>query len=48
MREWIRKYRMTKMVTSATKLEKWQHKVMLMPRKRLDNEVFMSGQWTLN
>lgn len=34
------------MVTYATKLEKWQHRIMTMLRKRLDNEVFMSGHRT--
>lgn len=44
--EWIRKYLMNMMVTSGSKLEKWKHKVMFMPRKRLDKKVFMSGHWT--
>lgn len=43
--EWIRKYLMNRLVTPATKLEKWQNRVMPMPRKRLDKEVFMSGHW---
>ncbi|KAI5442352.1 hypothetical protein KIW84_011430 [Lathyrus oleraceus] len=38
--EWIRKYLMNRLVTPATKLEKWQNRVMPMPRKRLDKEVF--------
>ena len=39
MSEWIRKYLMNRCSTSALKLEKWPHKVMPIPRKRLDNEV---------
>ncbi|KAI5401417.1 hypothetical protein KIW84_066040 [Lathyrus oleraceus] len=31
--------------TSASKLENWPHKVMPIPRRRLDNEVFNSGHW---
>lgn len=46
MSEWIRNYLMSRMATSATKLEKWQHNIMPMPRKRLDKEIFMSAQWT--
>ncbi|KAI5427157.1 hypothetical protein KIW84_032540 [Lathyrus oleraceus] len=33
------------MATSVTKLDKWQHRVMPMPRKRLDKEVFDIGHW---
>ncbi|XP_058759549.1 uncharacterized protein LOC131632841 [Vicia villosa] len=44
MCEWIRKYITNRLSTSATKLEKWQHKVMPIPR-RLDNEVYNSAQW---
>ncbi|KAI5427631.1 hypothetical protein KIW84_032876 [Lathyrus oleraceus] len=47
MCEWIRKYLMNRLATSATKFEKWQHIVMPMPRKRLDNEVFKSGHWII-
>lgn len=43
--EWIRKYLMNRLETSATKLEKCQHKFMPIPRKRLDNKVFNSGHW---
>ena len=45
MCEWIRKYLMNICSTSAMKLKKWPHKVMPIPRKRLDNEVMFSGQW---
>lgn len=45
MCEWIRKYLMNMCYTSAIKLDKWPHKVMPIPRKRLDNEVAMSGHW---
>ncbi|XP_058742157.1 uncharacterized protein LOC131614611 [Vicia villosa] len=43
--EWIRKYILNRVATSAHKLEKWQHRVMFIPRRRLDNEVFNSGHW---
>ncbi|KAI5426073.1 hypothetical protein KIW84_031775 [Lathyrus oleraceus] len=45
MCEWIRKYLMNRLSTSASKLENWPHKVMPIPRRRLDNEVFNSGHW---
>ncbi|XP_058783990.1 uncharacterized protein LOC131658743 [Vicia villosa] len=45
MCEWIRKYLMNRVATSVQKLEKWQHRVMPIPRRRLDNEVFHSGHW---
>jgi hypothetical protein len=45
MCEWIRKYLMNRLSTSASKLENWPHKVMPIPRRRLDNEVFRSGHW---
>ncbi|CAK8542579.1 unnamed protein product [Lathyrus sativus] len=45
MCEWIRKYLMNRRNTSAMELEKCQHKVTLILRKRLDNEVAMSGHW---
>lgn len=48
MCEWIKNYLMTMLATSATKLDKWQHIVMTIPRKRLDNEVFNSGHWLPN
>ncbi|KAI5413641.1 hypothetical protein KIW84_057988 [Lathyrus oleraceus] len=43
MCEWIRKYLMNRLSTSASKLENWPHKVMPIPKRRLDNEVFRSG-----
>ncbi|XP_058726866.1 uncharacterized protein LOC131598245 [Vicia villosa] len=43
MCEWIRKYLMSRCSNSTLKLDKWPHKVMPIPRKRLDNEVAMSG-----
>lgn len=45
MSEWIRKYLMNMLSTSATKLEKWQLKVMSIPRKGLDNEEFNRDHW---
>ncbi|XP_058746238.1 uncharacterized protein LOC131619115 [Vicia villosa] len=45
MCEWIRKYLMNRCSTSALKLEKWPHKVMPIPRKRLDKEVALSAHW---
>ncbi|XP_058751316.1 uncharacterized protein LOC131624382 [Vicia villosa] len=45
MSEWIRKYLMNRCSTSALKLEKWPHKVMPIPRKRLDKEVALSAHW---
>ncbi|KAI5434457.1 hypothetical protein KIW84_021338 [Lathyrus oleraceus] len=45
MCEWIRKYLMNRLSTSASKLENWPHKVMPIPRRRLDNEVLNSGHW---
>lgn len=47
MCEWIRKYLMNRLTTSATKLDKWKYRVMQIPRKRLDNEVFNNDQWLL-
>ncbi|XP_058766938.1 uncharacterized protein LOC131640561 [Vicia villosa] len=38
MYEWIRKYLMNRRSSSALKLEKWPHKVMPIPRKRLDTQ----------
>jgi hypothetical protein len=46
MCEWIRNYLMNRMSTARVKLDKWQHNIMPMPRKRLDKEIFMSGHWT--
>ncbi|XP_058783754.1 uncharacterized protein LOC131658483 [Vicia villosa] len=45
MCEWIRNYLMNRMAISVSKLDKWQHNVMPIPRKRLDHEVLLSGQW---
>lgn len=45
MYEWIRKYVMNKMENFVTKLDKWQHRVMPIPRRRFNNEVFNSGHW---
>lgn len=45
MAEWIRHYLMRRMTTSATKLQKWQHNVMPMPRKRLDKEITLAAHW---
>ncbi|KAI5434061.1 hypothetical protein KIW84_021068 [Lathyrus oleraceus] len=45
MCEWIRKYLLNRCSTSAIKLDRWLHKVMSIPRKRLDNEVAISGHW---
>lgn len=41
--EWIRKYLMNRLETSAIKLENWKHRVMSMPKYRLNNDAFMSG-----
>jgi hypothetical protein len=46
MCEWIRTYLMNRIGTARIKLDRWQHNIMPMPRKRLDKEVFLSGQWT--
>ncbi|XP_058776090.1 uncharacterized protein LOC131650394 [Vicia villosa] len=48
MCEWIRSYLMNRIASTVTKLEKWAHRIMPIPRKRLDKEVFMSGQWNPN
>ncbi|XP_058773980.1 uncharacterized protein LOC131648214 [Vicia villosa] len=45
MCEWIRNYLMNRVAVSLTKLDRWKHKIMPMPRKRLDKEVVMSGNW---
>ncbi|XP_045810793.1 uncharacterized protein LOC123905209 [Trifolium pratense] len=43
--EWIRNYLMNRIATSTSKLAKWQHKIMPMPMKRLEKEVFMASKW---
>jgi hypothetical protein len=48
MCEWIRTYLMNRIGTARNKLDRWQHNIMPMPRKRLDKEVVLSGQWTPN
>ncbi|XP_058769641.1 uncharacterized protein LOC131643444 [Vicia villosa] len=48
MCEWIRNHLMNRIASTVTKLEKWAHGIMPIPRKRLDKEVFMSGQWNPN
>ncbi|XP_058781430.1 uncharacterized protein LOC131655613 [Vicia villosa] len=45
MCEWIRLYLMNRCSASSAKLKKWPHKVMPIPRKRLDKEVMLSGHW---
>ncbi|WJX63126.1 hypothetical protein P8452_48048 [Trifolium repens] len=45
MCEWIRTYLMNKISTIRSKLGKWQHAVMPMPRKRLNVEVEKAGNW---
>lgn len=44
--EWIRNYLMSKISSTASKLDIWEHTIMIIYRKRLDKEVYMSGQWT--
>jgi hypothetical protein len=44
--EWIRNYLMNRMATCAHKLENWQHKIMPMPMRRLEKEVYMAGVTT--
>ncbi|XP_058776742.1 uncharacterized protein LOC131651088 [Vicia villosa] len=39
MCEWIRNYLMNRVAVSLTKLDRLKHKIMSMPRKRLDKEV---------
>ncbi|XP_058765869.1 uncharacterized protein LOC131639388 [Vicia villosa] len=46
--EWIRSYLMNRISSTVTKLEKLAHRIMPIPRKRLDKDVFMSGQWNPN
>lgn len=43
--EWIRNHLMNKMMTCVAKLEKWEHRVMPLPLKRLEKEVVMAGNW---
>jgi hypothetical protein len=45
MCEWIRNYLMNRMSTSSSKLKKWEQRIMHMPMRRLDKEIYMSGQW---
>ncbi|XP_058749183.1 uncharacterized protein LOC131622170 [Vicia villosa] len=45
MCEWIRLYLINRCSASSAKLKKWPHKVMPIPRKRLDKEVMLSGHW---
>lgn len=45
MCEWIRDYLMNRIANNLVKLNKWKHKVMPIPRKRLYKEVILSGQW---
>ncbi|XP_058753901.1 uncharacterized protein LOC131627090 [Vicia villosa] len=46
MCEWIRTYLMNRISTTTTKLERWEHRIIPIPRKRMDKEVYMSGKWT--
>lgn len=45
MCEWIRTYLMNRISTIRSKVGAWQHRIMPMPRKRLDREVALSGEW---
>lgn len=45
MVEWIRNYLMNRIANSVVKLDKWKHNVMPNPRKRLDKETYLSGEW---
>jgi hypothetical protein len=45
MCEWIRTYLMNRTSTIRSKLGKWQHDIMPMPRKRLNVEVEGAGNW---
>ncbi|RHN82556.1 putative transcription factor interactor and regulator CCHC(Zn) family [Medicago truncatula] len=45
MAEWIRTYLMNRMSTNRLKLQNWNHKIMPMPRKRLNTEIVKSGGW---
>ncbi|KAI5397557.1 hypothetical protein KIW84_063394 [Lathyrus oleraceus] len=46
--KWIRKYLMNRLTTSATKLDKWKHRVVPIPRKRLDNAEQFQVTHTFN
>lgn len=48
MCKWIRNYCTNRIAANLKKLDNWPHDVMPMPRKRLDKEVMMSGQWLQN
>ncbi|CAH9122936.1 unnamed protein product [Cuscuta epithymum] len=43
MCEWIRTYLMSRIATLRSKLNMWQHRVMLKPKKRLDREIEHGG-----
>jgi hypothetical protein len=45
MCEWIRSYLMNRMAKNRLKLTRWQYNVMPNPRKRIDKEIVLSGQW---
>lgn len=45
MCEWIRNYVMNRVIISLVKLDKWKHNVIPIPRKILDREILLSGQW---
>lgn len=45
MCEWIRNYIINRVANSLVKLDKWKNNVMLIPRKKLDKEILLSGQW---
>lgn len=36
---------MNRVSSNLVMLENWKHNVMPLPRKRIDKEVLMSGQW---
>lgn len=44
MYEWIRNSLINRMKISVSRLDKWQHSVMAIPRKRLYHEVLLRGQ----
>ncbi|KAK2446568.1 hypothetical protein QL285_017358 [Trifolium repens] len=43
--EWIRNYLMNRIMQSSIKLEKWEHRIMPNPLKRLEKEIKMTGSW---
>ncbi|KAK2457356.1 hypothetical protein QL285_004634 [Trifolium repens] len=43
--EWIRNYLMNRIMQSSIKLEKWEHRIMPNPLKRLEKEIKMAGSW---